>query len=218
MASRTSITKEVTEDILMILLGIAVFVLPEGIPQTICLGGLIVVALYSCLEGVLRIIASADRMKSLKEEIRQLKTDLDQARKSADQVPESDHKLLELPELIPGKLRENAGIIQTVITSVYPDVPLVYKDYFRQVADLSRVDSLLVLLNEHSVKPFVDRLRQMEQPMSDEDYKQVLRELLQFSFLMLDFVDTAVKACKKPTLRKEMRVLLDGMDLADKMK
>lgn len=36
--------------------------------------------------------------------------------------------------------------------------------------------------------------------------------------MMFDFICTSVKACKNPALRKNMRVLLDGMDMADKMK
>lgn len=54
----------------------------------------------------------------------------------------------------------------------------------------------------------------------DDRLMKLFNEIVKISQneMMLDFVDTAVKACKKPTLRKEMRVLLDGMDLADKMK
>ncbi len=54
------------------------------------------------------------------------------------------------------------------------------------------------------------------------DYKltKLFNEIIKISKneLMLDFIKTAVNACRSLAARKRLRILLDGLDLADKMK
>lgn len=190
MASKRAVFKEIAESVFMIGLGVAVFVLTPGLYRTICLGVLALTVLHSCLKSVLRIIANADRLKTLKEENRRLHEQLELKEQLPPVEEKPQHDTPELPELNAETLLANTEIIRETLERLYPGLPLSYKRYFRQVADLSRVDSRLVALNEHVVRPFMESIRQVELPLSEDESRWILRQLLQDAFLMLDLVDT----------------------------
>ena len=192
MTTKQAIAREVTEDILMIVLGVAIFFIPTSLPRVICLVALIIVAIYSCIEGVARIAAHADKYKAKMEENRILAESLSIAKLSANPKTEVVYQTPDIPELLVDDFTRNTEIIKNFLSELYhgESLPNVYKSYFKRVNDLHGADSQLDSFKRLITKPFIDRLSQIRMPLSEEDRKRILEDLLSIAFLMLDFIDT----------------------------
>lgn len=192
MTKQKAIYREVTEDVLMIILGVALFILPAGVYRIICLVALILVAVYSCLEGVSRIVANAERYNRLKEENHKLSNSLSLA--NAEKAPvERVTEVLPTPPDIPmDSFDANIDTIQRFIAGMYKDQPLpnTYKTFFKQIKDLSDAESSLAAFKEKVTGPFIEGLREMDMPVSEENKKRVIQDLVSFALLMLDYIDT----------------------------
>jgi hypothetical protein len=192
MTAKQAIAREVTEDVLMILLGIAIIFLPSGLPRIICLVALIIVAIYSCLEGVARITANADRHKAMVEENRRLAESLSIAKLTAKPTTEVVYQTPDIPELSVDDFTGNTERIKNFLSELYhgESLPNVYKSYFKRINDLNGADSQLASFKQLLTGPFVDGLSQIGMPLSEEDRKRILEDLLSFALLMLDFIET----------------------------
>ena len=192
MTRKNAIYKEVTEDVLMIVLGVALFVLPDGIFKTICMVALILVAAYACLEGVSRIVANADRYNRLKEENHKLSESLSLAKAEKTPVERVTEVLPEPPNIAMDSFDANIDAIQLFIAGLYKDQPLpsTYKVFFKRMKDLSGAESSLTAFKEKVTAPFIEGLGEMDMPVSEENKKRIIQDLVSFAFLMLDFIDT----------------------------
>lgn len=193
MTRKTAIYKEVTEDVLMIVLGVALFVLPDGFFKTICLVALILVAVYACLEGVSRIVANADRYNRLKEENHKLSESLSLAKAEKKTPVEIVTEISPVPpDIAMDSFDTNIDAIQLFIAGLYKDQPLpsTYKVFFKRMKDLSGAESSLGAFKEKVTVPFIEGLREMDMPVSEENKKRIIQDLVSFAFLMLDFIDT----------------------------
>lgn len=189
MTSMKAIIKETTEDVIMIILGIVIFVISNRIIQVCALVALIVVAIYSFLEGVSRIIANQDRIKFLREENKKLKdeinaiNDLQKTQKSVS---------INLPHFDNGNLSSNTETLKTFLESLIEcnELPIAYLTYFRNVSDLLKVDMVIGKIKENTSVPFTEMLKQCDIPLSEEQKIEIINRLVRYGFLLLDLSDT----------------------------
>jgi hypothetical protein len=192
MTANNAIYKEVIEDILMASLGVAVFLLHSGLIKTICLIALIIIAAYSCFEGVSRIVANYHRLQSLREENKKLKDSLSIADINLKEIKKKPSPIPEPPTLVVDDFLGNTRKIQDFISGLYGEdhYPNVYKAYFKSVEDLNKADKDISIIKNLIIKPFTEGLGQVNMPLSKEDTKKILFDLVSFALMMFDFVDT----------------------------
>lgn len=191
---KKAITIEVLENALIVLLGCALFFLPAGIPRIIVLVCLVIIAIYSCLEGASRIVANADRQKRLIEENKRQKERITLAKLESkqDPLPELEAPTVEIPTLSTDDLAGNTEAIKNLVASLFEDGTLSssYKGYFRHIQDLLTADKYLNKFQETLTRPLIDELRHTELPLTEESKSLILKHLIQFSLIMLDYTDT----------------------------
>lgn len=192
MTTKRAISREVIEDLLMIILGISILLITNGTAKVIALVILVIVAIYSCLEGVSRIIANGDRIKSLKEENKSLREEVSFAKSEQKQFAIPQTPKNSIPELEGSSLHDDTGKLKQFMISLSEDGMLSnsYRSYFNNILELIRVDEDMILFKERILEPCIMELNSTEMPLSNEDRDKVYMLLIQYSFLFLDYIDT----------------------------
>ena len=195
MTRKNAIIKETTGNVLMILLGFAIYFIQPGLLRTTLLICLVLTALASFLEGVSRIVANADRIKRMKEKQIKVEEELTATKLSlynANQSKSPAASMPSLPSLTTDDLSGDSNKIEEFLTSVYPEhnLPNPYLAYFRHVKEMDKAESYLRKFNEVLVSPIHQSLRGTPLPLSEEDKQFLLKQMLQYALVMMDFIDT----------------------------